>query len=98
MKNYFIWLSVFTILMLALIDASERIKELKVSVQTPSQVEMKQHLNNNEVRSDSLDFERNRNKQNVQNSMRERAKHNLQDNIDDMNNRQYKRKQSHQSF
>ena len=98
MKNYFIWLSVFTILMLALIDASERIKELKVSVQTPSQVEMKQHLNNNEVRSDSLDFERNRNKQNVQNSMRERAKNNLQDNIDDMNNRQYKRKQSHQSF
>ena len=98
MKNYFIWLSVFTILMLALIDASERIKEIKESVQTPSQVEMKQNLNNNEVRSDSLDFERNRNKQNVQNSMRERAKNNLQDNIDDMNNRQYKRKQSHQSF
>ena len=98
MKNYFIWLSVFTILLLALVDASERLKELKVSAQTPAQVEMKQHLNNNEVRSDSLDFERNRSKQNVQDSMRERAKQNLQDNIDEMNNRQYNRKQSHRSF
>lgn len=45
MKNVLIFLSIFTVVMLAVIDAKERIKELDaIAGKTPAQVEMKDDI------------------------------------------------------
>ena len=47
MKNVLIFLSIFTVVMLAVIDAKERIKELDtIAGKTPAQVEMKDDILN----------------------------------------------------
>ena len=47
MKNVVIFLSIFTVVMLAVIDAKERIKELDaIAGKTPAQVEMKDDILN----------------------------------------------------
>lgn len=97
MKKLLIFLSIFTILTLAFIDAKERFAELdEVAASTPAQVEMKQQLNKRETKSHSLDF--NENTQNTHEKIRSRTKNNLQNSIDEMNNRAKNKNDNMQNY
>ena len=89
MKHFLIYLSVFTILFIAFLDAGQRMAELSlISVETPSQTEMKDKMNTRKIKSYSLDTTRNNERQKLHDKMRNNTKQNLQNSINDMNNRQ----------
>lgn len=45
MRNFFIFLSIFVVLILATLDATDRLNELEsIAVKTPAQVEVKQDM------------------------------------------------------
>lgn len=60
MKNVLIFLSIFTVVMMAVIDAKERIKELDaIAGKTPAQVEMKKDILNSSRDSSKIQIENN---------------------------------------
>ena len=92
MKNFLIFLSIFTIALIAFYDAKERFAELdEVASKTPAQVEMKPQINTKEHSSHSLQMQKY--SQNDYNNQSHHQNH-LQNSIDDMNKRNNEKKQN----
>ncbi len=87
MKNFFIFLSIFTVFVVAFIDIKDRFRELDniVSSPTPSQIEMMRPLNRKDIQSKNIQYDNSKN--DIHEEMRNKIKHNLQNSIDDMNKR-----------
>ena len=83
MKNVLIFLSIFTVVMLAVIDAKERIKELDtIAGKTPAQVEMKDdilnHSRDKTKENVNLDIQSQQNRNNLFNQkLKEQQSNNL---------------------
>ena len=95
MKKTFIFITLFGIWTIAMIDAKNFIEEREIaSSRTPSQIEIRQPLNrNNDVRMNKPEYEGNSPyTPNAHERLRLNDRNNMQNNIDNMNNTKDKRK------
>ena len=92
MKKIFIYLSLFTILLMAFSDAKDRLSALQRSpnsgTSTPAQFQMNEHINTRPIKSDTVNFTSSPNKFDNRNNLREKTRQDLQNSINEMNERQ----------
>ena len=94
MKKIFTFLSVFTIVFIAFLDAKDRFNELnEIIATTPAQMEMKKPLNRSDIESRTLKIQ-SEELQSIQERLKLEQKKHLQQSIDNMNRQQQQKRQS----
>jgi len=83
MNKIFIFLSLFIIWTIAIIDVKTIISDNIATSRTPSQIEIRPPLNREEVKPQSTNFINET--KDVKNDLREKSKNNLQNDINKMN-------------